>query len=141
MPLLTLLTGFEGRIGRAAFWSGTALVALALALTDIASARPGGLHASQMTAFAGAFALFPWSALAAKRGRDRGRPWYYGPTLVIVIVLSGLGPGHLDAAAAKAFGAFSLLLWLVALIDLGLLPGCIAPVSVAETEAGAKPAE
>ena len=141
MPLLTLLTGFEGRIGRAAFWSGTALVALALALIDIASARLGGLHTPQITAFAGTFALFPWSALAAKRGRDRGRPWYYGPTLVIAIVLSGLGPGHLDAAAAKAFGALSLLLWLVALIDLGLLPGCIAPVSVAETKAGAKPAE
>lgn len=141
MPLLTLLTGFEGRIGRAAFWSGTALVALALALADIGSARFGGLHAVQITAFAGTFALFPWSALAAKRGRDRGRPWYYGPTLVIVIVLSGLGPGHLEAAAAKTLGAFSLLLWLVALIDLGLLPGCIAPESVAETEAGAKPTE
>ncbi|MGO4739525.1 DUF805 domain-containing protein [Bosea sp. 2KB_26] len=141
MPLLTLLTGFEGRIGRAAFWSGTTLVAVALVLADIGSVRLGGVHGPEITAFAGTFALFPWSALAAKRGRDRGRSWYYGPTLVIAIVLSGLGPDHFEAAAAKTLGAFSLLLWLVALIDLGLLPGCNAPVPVAETQADAKPAE
>lgn len=141
MPLLKLLTAFDGRIGRASFWLGTALVAFCLWLTESLAARHAGAHAAQVTAFAGAFALFPWSALAAKRARDRSRPWLYGPALVIAIVLLGLGPVLLPSMPRDAPALLSLLLWLIALIDLGLLPGCLAPSSVAEPEPDAKPKE
>lgn len=138
LPLLHLLTAFDGRIGRMAFWFGTALIALTLALVEMAASRHAGAYSAQLVAFAGAFALFPWAALAAKRATDRGRPRLYGTMLIAAIVLLGLGSGLVDAAMSRFLDALSLLLWFVALIDLGLMPASDAAGPVAEPEAGAK---
>ncbi|WP_439498067.1 DUF805 domain-containing protein [Bosea sp. (in: a-proteobacteria)] len=138
LPLLHLLTAFDGRIGRTAFWFGNLLVALTLLLTEAMATRHAGAYSEQVIAFAGAFALFPWSALAAKRGSDRGRPRLYGTLLVAAIVLLGLGARLADASMVRALDSLALLLWLIALIDLGLLPAGDASRPVAELEAGAK---
>jgi uncharacterized membrane protein YhaH (DUF805 family) len=135
---IALLIDFDGRIGRAAFWLGTALVALALALVEKAAARHAGAHAAQLVAFCGAFALFPWTALAAKRAADRGRPRLYGIGLVAAIVLLGLGSRLAEAATAQALDTLALLLWLVALVDLGLMPAGDAPAAVADPGPDAK---
>ncbi|RDJ25007.1 hypothetical protein DWF00_17520 [Bosea caraganae] len=141
MPLIHLLTSFEGRIGRIAFWGGTALVALALLGVERAAAHLDPDYATQIVTFAGTFALFPWAALAAKRASERGRPPLYGAVLVVAIVLLGLASRFADAGAGRLLDTLSLTLWLTALIDLGLLPAGDARKPVAEAEAGAKPAQ
>lgn len=141
VSLINLLSRFEGRIGRAGFWCGTALIALALLGIEQAVSGLGDFRAAQIGAFASTFALFPWSALAAKRARDRGRPALYGAALVVAIVLLGLGSRLADIATGRLLDALSLALWLTALIDLGLLPAGNAHKPVAEVEADAKPAQ
>lgn len=138
MSPIRLLTSFDGTIGRAGFWTGSALVAGLLALVERFSA--GSASAAEMTAFAGAFAMFPWAALGARRARDRGRPWLYGSLLVVAIVLLGL---LAPMRPGDGLGGLSLVLWLLALVDLGLMPG--KPLrpdrhAVARLHADAKPA-
>jgi uncharacterized membrane protein YhaH (DUF805 family) len=138
VPLIHLLTSFEGRIGRIPFWCGTVLVALMLLGIERATAHLGDVRAAQIGAFASTFALFPWSALAAKRASDRGRPLLYGVALVVAIVLLGLGSRFADVATGRLLDTLSLTLWLTALIDLGLLPAGTAHEAVAEPIGGAK---
>ncbi len=140
MSLIHLLSRFEGRVGRAGFWCGTALVALLLLATERLAVGLGDFRAAQIVAFAGAFALFPWSALAAKRARDRGRHPLYGAALVVAIVLLGLGSGFADVTTSRLLDALSLTLWLTALIDLGMLPASDARKPVATGQPDAKPA-
>lgn len=138
MSPIRLLTGFDGSIGRIGFWAGSALVALALLLVErLARATP---YAPEIVAFAGMFALFPWTALGAKRARDRGRPWLYGSLLVAAIALLELAA---KAGPDSRLAGLSLTLWLLALVDLGLMPGATprhAETAIARLSGGAKPA-
>lgn len=138
MPIIRLLTDPDGRIGLAPFWVGSVLVALGVLALQQGGLWLGGSAGERIGAFAGAFALFPWATLAAKRAVDRGRTRLYGIGLVSAIVLMGLAeslvaPGHEQAQAVAAS-----LLWLVALVDLGLLPGSAGKEAVAGSLPGAK---
>ena len=123
MSLIRLLTDFDGRIGLRAFWLGSAVVALALLGIRQAAPHLAGPYHGHVVAFAGAFALFPWAALAAKRSVDRGGTALFGILLVCAIVL----PGHLrplmPIAWAPSLDTIPLIAWIVALVDLGMLPG------------------
>lgn len=123
MSLFRLLTDFDGRIGLGRFWLGSALVAVVLlAIQQGAPHLVGRNFAGPVVAFAHAFALFPWAALAAKRATDRGGSSLFGILLVCAIVL----PGHLRPVLPLAWelplDTISLIAWLVALIDLGMMP-------------------
>lgn len=122
MSVIRLLTDIDGRIGLAAFWLGNVLVVLGVYALQQAGLWVGGLAGDRIGAFAGAFALFPWAALAAKRATDRGRPRLYGIGLVCAIVLLGLAQPHFPGKEQTLALAASLL-WLIALVDLGVLPG------------------
>lgn len=126
MVLIRLLTDTDGRIGLVGFWLGNALVALGVLALQQAGLSVGGLAGDRIGAFAAAFALFPWAALAAKRAADRGRPRLYGIALVSAIVLLGLVAPLMTPGREQALVLATSLLWLVALVDLGLLPG-VAP--------------
>jgi uncharacterized membrane protein YhaH (DUF805 family) len=140
MRVLHWFISFEGRIGRGPFWLGNGLVALMLFLVERFAVRFGASSAGQIIAFAGAFALYPWSALASQRASDRGRPAHYGMGLVLLILLSALVCRMLPSGApASLAGLFSGLVWLLALVDLGLMPGA-STQPLAERRTNAKPA-
>ncbi|MFC5506245.1 MULTISPECIES: DUF805 domain-containing protein [Hyphomicrobiales] len=122
MTLVRLLTDFDGRIGLGRFWLGSAVVAVAL--FGLQQAAPGlfGHGSERAVAFAHAFALFPWAALAAKRATDRGSSGLYGIILVCAIVLPGQLRPLLPIAWAPSLDTISLIAWLFALVDLGLMP-------------------
>ena len=138
MTLFRLLTDVDGRIGLSAFWLGNLLVVLGVLALQQVGAAIGGLEGDRLGAFAGAFALFPWAALAAKRAADRGRPRLYGIVLVSAIVLLDLAETVVAPDRRQMLGAASSLLWLVALVDLGLLPGSRRQEAVAEPPPDAK---
>ena len=88
MSIIRLFTDLDGRIGLQSFWLGSAAVALTLfAVQRIAPQLADPATAAMTVAFAKTFALFPWSALAAKRARDRGGSSLFGILLVCAIVL------------------------------------------------------
>lgn len=123
MPLIRLFCDFDGRIGLRAFWLGSAAIALTLfAVQKIAPHLADLRTAGVMTAFAGAFALFPWAALAAKRATDRGSTPLFGILLICAIVL----PEHLRLFMPfgwrPSLEAISTIAWVVTFIDLGLMP-------------------
>jgi uncharacterized membrane protein YhaH (DUF805 family) len=122
MSLLRLLTDFDGRIGLAGFWLGSALVALFLLGVQQTAPALFGHDAERAVAFAHAFALFPWAALAAKRAVDRGSAGLYGIALICAIVLPGQLQPWLPYAWAPSLDTVSLIAWLFALVDLGLMP-------------------
>ncbi|CAM5188488.1 hypothetical protein BTHI11S_02296 [Bosea thiooxidans] len=73
MSTIRLFCDLDGRIGLRSFWIGGAAVALTLfALQKIVPHLTTPQMARTIVAFASAFALFPWAALAAKRATDRG---------------------------------------------------------------------
>ena len=122
MSLFRLFTDFEGRIGLVRFWLGSALVAFALLGVQKVAPTLFFFHAEKLIAFAHAFALFPWAALAAKRATDRGSAPLYGIVLVCAIVLPGQLRPWLPFAWAPSLDTISLIAWLFALVDLGLMP-------------------
>jgi uncharacterized membrane protein YhaH (DUF805 family) len=143
MSLYRLLTDFDGRIGLPSFWFGSAVVAATLYAVQFVAPLVSPEHARQIVAIAGAFALFPWAALAAKRAHDRGSSSLFGILLVCAIVLPAQLRLHLPVIWAPSLQTITLIAWVVALIDLGLLPG--RPDSdtdnqVAARDAGAKAA-
>lgn len=141
MPLYRLLTDFDGRIGLRSFWFGSAIVAVALYAIQLAAPLVSPDHARQITAIAGALALFPWAALAAKRAADRGSASIFGILLVCAIVLPGQLKLYLPVIWAPSLTTITLIAWVVALIDLGLLPGrARADNRLAAPDAGAKAA-
>ena len=123
MPLIRLLTDFDGRIGLRAFWLGSVLVALALYAVQLAAPRISADHAAQIIAFANAFALFPWAALAAKRAADRGSAPLFGILLICAIVLPAQLKSYLSIIWAPSLETITLIAWVVALVDLGMMPG------------------
>jgi len=141
MSIIRLLTDFEGRIGRAQFWLGSLIVALALlAVERLAPALTNRVTAGQIIAFSGAFALFPWAAIAAKRASDRGSVPLFGILVVCAIVLPTQLKPFLSVAWGPSLDAVALIAWVVALIDLGLLPAPAAGTEVAPPSTDAKAA-
>ena len=92
-------------------------------------------------AFAHAFALFPWAALAAKRANDRGSTPLFGILLICAIVLPEQLRPFLSIGWRPSLEAIATMAWIVAIIDLGLLPSAAEQDGVAAQPAGAKAAE
>lgn len=139
MPPTRLFTDFEGRIGLRQFWLGS--IALALCLLAIQWGAPrltDKYTGATIVAFANAFALFPWAALAAKRATDRGSSSLFGILLVCAIVLPGQLRPVLGYIWDPSLVAISTIAWLIALIDLGLMPGISSETELAEQESAAK---
>jgi uncharacterized membrane protein YhaH (DUF805 family) len=139
MSLFRLLADFDGRIGLGRFWLGSALVAFALLGIQQMAPILVGHSAGQAVAFAHAFALFPWAALAAKRATDRGSSALYGIVLICAIVLPGQIQPWLPYAWAPSLDTVSLIAWLFALVDLGLMPSArgAEPLAADRTDAKA----
>ncbi|MCZ8036201.1 MAG: DUF805 domain-containing protein [Novosphingobium sp.] len=138
MTLFRLLADFDGRIGLGRFWLGSAVVALALFGIQQAAPAVFGHDAGRAVAFAQAFALFPWAALAAKRATDRGSSGLYGILLICAIVLPGQLRPVLPLAWAPSLDTISLIAWLFALVDLGLMPSARDEEPLAAGHADAK---
>jgi len=123
MVLIRLFSDFDGRIGLRAFWFGSAVVALILlALQKLVPQFTDRQTAQTIIAFAGAFALFPWAALAAKRASDRGSVPLFGILLICAIVLPEQLRSWLPFGWRPSLEAISTIAWVVAFIDLGLMP-------------------
>ncbi|KPH80893.1 DUF805 domain-containing protein [Bosea vaviloviae] len=140
MSLVRLFTDFEGRIGLRQFWLGSALVALALFGVQKFAPSLFFFHAEKIVAFANAFALFPWAALAAKRATDRGSAPLYGIVLICAIVLPGQLQPWLPYLWAPSLDTMSLIAWLFALVDLGLMPSARGDDRLAAADGDAKAA-
>lgn len=123
MILIRLLTDFDGRIGLRSFWFGSILVALVLYAVQRIAPHLSASYTPQIVAFAGAFALFPWAALAAKRATDRGGSSLFGILLVCAIVLPTQLKPHISLFWGTSLNTITLISWVVALVDLGMLPG------------------
>lgn len=139
MSAIRLFTDLDGRIGLRQFWLGS--IALALCLLAI---RSGAQHivdkqtAAMIVAFANTFALFPWAALAAKRATDRGGSSLFGILLICAIVLPGELRPVLGYVWEPSLVAISTIAWLIALVDLGLMPSAEAKTVLADREGAAK---
>lgn len=123
MTLVRLFSDLDGRIGLRSFWLGSAMIAFTLfALQKIVPQVAAPQTARTIVAFASAFALFPWAALAAKRAADRGSSPFFGILLICAIVL----PEHLRLYMSfgwrPSLEAISTIAWVIALVDLGLMP-------------------
>lgn len=139
MSLIRLFTDLDGRIGLRKFWFGSIALALCLLALQWVSPRLTDKHtATMIVAFANAFALFPWAALAAKRATDRGGSSLFGILLVCTIVLPTELRPLLDYAWRPSLEAISTIAWLIALVDLGMMPGAQADPALAAQETAAK---
>ncbi len=143
MSLIRLLTDLNGRIGLRAFWLGSAAVAVALlGIQRIAPLFAEPHMAVTVVAFSKAFALFPWAVLAAKRATDRGGSSLFGIVLVCAIVLPEQLLPHMPFGWRPSLEAIGTIAWIVAFIDLGLMPSARDDeAGLATTAVGAKAAE
>ena len=141
MSAIRLFTDLDGRIGLRQFWLGSIALALCLLAVQWGTSQVMDRYsAAKVVAFANAFALFPWAALAAKRATDRGGSSLFGILLVCAIVLPRELEPLLGYAWAPSLTAISTMAWLVALVDLGLMPGVNRDAPLAEQGRAAKPA-
>ncbi|CAN7610686.1 DUF805 domain-containing protein [Bosea sp. LjRoot237] len=139
MSAIRLFTDLDGRIGLRQFWLGSIVLAFCLLAIQWGAPRLTDKHSAAMiVVFANTFALFPWSALAAKRATDRGGSSLFGILLVCTIVLPRELQPLLGYAWAPSLVAISTMAWLVALVDLGLMPGVEPDAALAEQEGAAK---
>ncbi|WP_186418311.1 DUF805 domain-containing protein [Bosea sp. CS1GBMeth4] len=139
MSPIRLFTDFDGRIGLRQFWLGSIALALCLLAIQWGAAQATDKYTgAKIAAFANAFALFPWAALAAKRAADRGGSSLFGILLVCAIVLPGELRPILGYVWDPSLVAISTIAWLIALVDLGLMPGVDQKESLAEREGAAK---
>jgi uncharacterized membrane protein YhaH (DUF805 family) len=123
MSLIRLFCDFDGRIGLRAFWLGSVAVTLTLlAIQRTVPLLADRYDAAMIIAFAKAFALFPWAALAAKRANDRGSTPLFGILLVCAIVLPDQLRPLVSFGWRPSLEAIATMAWIVALIDLGLMP-------------------
>jgi uncharacterized membrane protein YhaH (DUF805 family) len=130
-----LLLSFEGRVSRRWFWLGMAIATMAFfAFASIAAGlfrgRDGGMAEILLMAAALVVGGYLSAALIVKRLRDRGRsPWLYpvyGIAPFVLYYLALLLQGSATATPgllAVASNTAALAIWLVALIDLGILRG------------------
>jgi len=139
MFLVRLFSDFDGRIGLRSFWLGSIAVALVLlAIQRITPLLADRHDTIVITTFALAFALFPWAALAAKRANDRGSTPLFGILLVCAIVLPEQLRLLLPFGWRPSLEAIATMAWVVAVIDLGLLPSATNEDGVAAAAAGAR---
>lgn len=123
MSLIRLFTDLDGRIGLRAFWFGTAAVAITLfTLQRLMPQLASPATALAVVTFAKVFALFPWSALAAKRAQDRGGSALFGILLVWTIVLPEQMLPFVPFGWRPSLEAIGTIAWVIAFIDLGLMP-------------------
>lgn len=142
MSLIRLFSDFDGRIGLRMFWLGSIAVALTLyAIQRTVPLLAYRNDATMIIAFAKAFALFPWAALAAKRASDRGSTPLFGILLICAIVLPEQLRPVLSIGWRPSLEAIATMAWVVAFIDLGLMPSVTEEDGVAAAPAGAKAAE
>lgn len=142
MSPIRLFTDFDGRIGLRQFWFGSIVIALCLLAIQWVSPRLTDSHTGAViVAFANAFALFPWAALAAKRATDRGSSSLFGILLVCAIVLPTQLRPFLGYGWRPSLEAISTMAWLVALVDLGMMPAAEPDAALAEHKAADKPAQ
>lgn len=142
MSLIRLFSDFDGRIGLRTFWLGSIAVALTLYVIQRTVPLLADRHdATMVIAFAKAFALFPWAALAAKRASDRGSTPLFGILLICAIVLPEQLRPLLSIGWRPSLEAIATMAWVVAFIDLGLMPSVTEEDGVAAAPAGAKAAE
>ena len=139
MSLIRLFSDFDGRIGLRTFWLGSIAVALTLlAIERTVPLLAAPQNAAMIASFAKAFALFPWAALAAKRATDRGSTPLFGIMLICAIVL----PEHLRLVMPfgwrPSLEAIATMAWVVAFVDLGLMPSAVQQDEIAATPAGAR---
>ncbi len=130
---LRLLFSFQGRISRRRFWLGLAVTITIFFILAMLAAGLFRAHVAAETALmAIAIAVVGyWSAaLIVKRLRDRGRSlWFYpvygvAPLALYYASILVAKPGSGDPGMpAVTFNTLALGLWLLALIDLGLLEG------------------
>lgn len=138
-----LLFSPEGRIGRGRFWLGCLVVLIVGLMVGLAVAIAGigaGPLGFRLGLLAGLPFLYPVGVLALKRLRDRGRraagAWtgaYLAPGAVTTVAqAAGLGFRHerfgdLWLTTPTAFGTVligvAVFTFLLALVDLGMLPG------------------
>ena len=142
MSLVRLFSDFDGRIGLRAFWLGSIAVALTLLAIERTVPLLADRHATiVIVAFVKAFALFPWAALAAKRANDRGSTPLFGILLICAIVLPEQLRPIMPFGWRPSLEAIATMAWVVAFIDLGLMPSAAEEDGVAVAAAGAKAAE
>jgi len=142
MSLVRLFSDFDGRIGLRPFWLGSIAIALTLlAIQRTAPLLAGHRDAAMIIVFVKAFALFPWAALAAKRATDRGSTPIFGILLICAIVLPEQLRPLLSIGWRPSLEAISTMAWVVAFIDLGLMPAASTQDGVAAAPVGAKAAE
>jgi uncharacterized membrane protein YhaH (DUF805 family) len=142
MSLVRLFSDFDGRIGLRAFWLGSIAVALTLLAIERTVPLLADRHATiVIVAFVKAFALFPWAALAAKRANDRGSTPLFGILLICAIVLPEQLRLIMPFGWRPSLEAIATMAWVVAFIDLGLMPSAAEEDGVAVAAAGAKAAE
>jgi uncharacterized membrane protein YhaH (DUF805 family) len=142
MSLVRLFSDFDGRIGLRAFWLGSIAVALTLLAIERTVPLLADRHATiVIVAFVKAFALFPWAALAAKRATDRGSTPLFGILLICAIVLPEQLRPIMPFGWRPSLEAIATMAWVVAFIDLGLMPSAAEEDGVAVAAAGAKAAE
>ena len=142
MSLVRLFSDFDGRIGLRAFWLGSIAVALTLLAIERTVPLLADRHATiVIVAFVKAFALFPWAALAAKRANDRGSTPLFGILLICAIVLPEQLRLIMPFGWRPSLEAIATMAWVVAFIDLGLMPSAAEEDGVVVAAAGAKAAE
>ena len=126
MNLLSLLLSPQGRIGRAAFWIGFAMVMVLSVALNLIPGVVGHLL--------GFVALWPQICIHAKRLHDMGRTgwWMLAPALLLLVcgVASyGLGYSETGQASAEAMApmAVAALCGVGFLLWVGLTPGKSGP--------------
>jgi uncharacterized membrane protein YhaH (DUF805 family) len=119
-----LCSDFDGRLERGRFWFATCFVALTVFLIERWLFRLVPLHAPALALAVNALALYPYSALATTRARDRGHGELWGVTLVLACVTSGILVHTMALSRfAPTVSIAYIGIWLYALLDLGLMPG------------------
>lgn len=131
----TLLFNFEGRIGRLPFWLGLISVLATTFAVERWLAQAFPANGPLLGVMAGALAVYPISALATKRGVDRGHGESWGVVLLLLIIAEAAVAGFIGQGPFAALASFcALSVWVFALADLGLLPAQDAPEAVGEGE-------
>lgn len=121
--LKALVPRFEGRIGRRGFWFGSAVVAVLLFVAERWLFKYLPHQASIIMVALAAFALYPFGALATKRGLDRGHSSQFGVRIVLITVLAGLAARWLSGGPLAVYvNLLNIALWFFTLVDLGLMP-------------------
>jgi len=139
MRWIQALTEFRGRLRRRDFWIGLILLLLieiALSFGLAGMMRPTGATPIENAAGWLALAILLWgsAALIVKRlhDRDKSALWYplfgLAPALCYQLgVIYSSNISNVLSPAQQGFWLLGLLLWIWALIELGLLKGTVGP--------------